>query len=144
MLEINTIFEKKAELLCNGLFLKENLVQHYLKQGIEIDFGRKGGAGPLGGRYFLFEDNTLVNVALWDNNDRTPLTLGEKKGDNFQIFNNKNKEIFADLRLVPNPDFYDPSYKTTDGIPMKKIALVHGIDCLSSTIYQKCVYWACG
>jgi radical SAM protein (TIGR04043 family) len=27
---------------------------------------------------------------------------------------------------------------------MKKIALVHGIDCLSSTIYQKCVYWACG
>jgi len=27
---------------------------------------------------------------------------------------------------------------------MKKIALVHGIDCLASTIYQKCVYWACG
>ena len=144
MLEINTIFEKKTELLCNGLFLNESLVEHYLKQGIEIDFGRKGGAGPLGGRYFLFEDKTSVNVALWDNNDRTPLTLGEKKGDNFQIFNNKNKELFADLRLVPNPDFYDPSYMTTDGIPMKKIALVHGIDCLSSTIYQKCIYWACG
>jgi radical SAM protein (TIGR04043 family) len=27
---------------------------------------------------------------------------------------------------------------------MKKIALVHGIDCLSSTIYQKCVYHGCG
>ena len=27
---------------------------------------------------------------------------------------------------------------------MKKIALVHGVDCLSSTIYQKCKYWACG
>ena len=144
MLEINTIFEKKAELLCNGLFLDKNLVKYYLKQGIEIDFGRKGGAGPLGGRYFLFEDKTLVNVALWENNNRTSLVLGEKKGNNFQIFNNKNNEIFADLRLIPNPDFYDPSYKTTDGIPMRKIALVHGIDCLSSTIYQKCVYWACG
>ena len=144
MLEINTIFEKKTELLCNGLFLDESLVEHYLKQGIEIDFGRKGGAGPSGGRYFLFEDNTLVNVALWDNSDRTPLVLGEQKGANFQIFNNKNEEVFADLRLVKNPDFYDPSYMTTDGIPMKKIALVHGIDCLSSTIYQKCVYWACG
>jgi radical SAM protein (TIGR04043 family) len=27
---------------------------------------------------------------------------------------------------------------------MKKVALVHGIDCLASTIYQKCMYWACG
>jgi radical SAM protein (TIGR04043 family) len=27
---------------------------------------------------------------------------------------------------------------------MRKIALVHGIDCLASTIYQKCKYWACG
>ncbi len=144
MLGITSIFEKKTELLCNGLFLDENLVEHYLKQGIEIDFGRKGGAGPSGGRYFLFEDNTLVNVALWNNSKLTPLVLGEKKGRSFQIINNKNKEAFADLRLVPNPDYYDPSCITSDGIPMKKIALVHGIDCLSSTIYQKCVYWACG
>jgi len=144
MFEINSIFEKKTELLCNGLFLDENLVELYLKQGIEIGFGRKGGAGPSGGRYFLFKDNTLVNVALWDNSKRTPLVLGEQKGRYFQIINSKSNEVFADLRLVPNPDYYDPSYITTDGIPMKKIALVHGIDCLSSTIYQKCVYWACG
>jgi hypothetical protein len=77
MLEITSIFEKKTELLCSGLFLDENLVEYYLKQGIEIDFGRKGGAGPSGGRYFIFEDNTLVNVALWDNNKRTPFILGE-------------------------------------------------------------------
>lgn len=144
MLETNEIFEKKAELLCNGLFLNENLVEYYLKQGIEIDFGRKGGAGPLGGKYFLFEDNTLVNIALWDDIDRTPLVLGEKIGKKFQILNSRSKEKFVELSLVPNPEFYNPSYKTTDGVAMKKIALVHGIDCLSSTIYQKCVYWACG
>jgi radical SAM protein (TIGR04043 family) len=46
--------------------------------------------------------------------------------------------------LVPYPKYYDPTYKTSDGIPMKKIALVHGLDCLSSTIYQRCIYWACG
>jgi radical SAM protein (TIGR04043 family) len=45
---------------------------------------------------------------------------------------------------VQNTKYYNPEYLTTDGIPMKKIALVHGLDCLSSTIYQKCIYWACG
>ena len=27
---------------------------------------------------------------------------------------------------------------------MKKVALVHGIDCLASTVFQKCIYLACG
>ncbi|MHA1931445.1 MAG: radical SAM protein [Promethearchaeota archaeon] len=48
------------------------------------------------------------------------------------------------MKLIQNPHFYNPEYTTSDGTPMKKIALVHGIDCLASTIYQKCVYWGCG
>ncbi|MFX1586347.1 MAG: hypothetical protein ACFFDL_17560, partial [Promethearchaeota archaeon] len=62
MIDNYTAFIKKTELLCKGLYLDEDLINHYKKQGIEIDFGRKGGAGPLGGRYFLFENGVLTNA----------------------------------------------------------------------------------
>jgi radical SAM protein (TIGR04043 family) len=143
MIDIHTVFEKKTELLVKGLYLDENLQNSYLRQGIDLNFGRKGGAGPLGGRYFLFEDNTLVNVVLWDNPQRTNLNLTKKEGEYFSIKDVFSKNVF-NLRLVPNPQYYDPAFLTSDGIPLKKIALVHGIDCLASTIFQKCVYWSCG
>jgi hypothetical protein len=144
MIDANTAFEKKTELLCKGLYLDNALIDHYTNQGIEIDFGRRGGAGPLGGRYFLLENQTLVNVALWDKKEKTNLYLGEKDKEYFHVYDGENNEFFCKLKLVPNPKYYDPSYTTSDGIPMRKIALVHGIDCLSSTIYQRCIYWACG
>ena len=142
MIDIDAILKKKTELLCKGIFLEKGLIEHYKSQGIEINFGRKGGAGPLAGRYFLFEDNTLVNVALWDNNERTNLVLKEKQDDFFQIFDNKQNDMFCKLKLVDNPKFYNS--KTPDGVDMKKIALIHGVDCLATTIYQKCVYWSRG
>ncbi|TFG02540.1 MAG: radical SAM protein [Promethearchaeota archaeon] len=143
MIDAETALEIKTELLCKGLYLKDSLKKHYQEQG--ITYGRKGGAGPLGGRYFLLEDDeTLVNVALWDDSERTNLLLSEKKGGYFIIQNTENQKPLFNLKLVPNPRYYDPKYKTSDGIPMKKIALVHGVDCLASTIYQKCKYWACG
>ncbi|MFX1571437.1 MAG: radical SAM protein [Promethearchaeota archaeon] len=143
MINIQTAFEKKTELLCKGLYLDDVLIDHYKSQGIEIDFGRKGGAGPLGGRYFLLEDNsTLINVALWNNPQKTSLRLGEKKDGFFDVYDKNTGAYFGKLKLVENPQFYNST--TSDGIEMKKIALVHGIDCLASTIYQKCIYWACG
>jgi radical SAM protein (TIGR04043 family) len=143
MIDAETALIQKTELLCKGLYLEKELVAKYKEQGIEIDFGRKGGAGPLGGRYFILEDNkTLVNVALWDKKEKTSLILREKKGDFFEVYDNTKDRFFGKLKLVENPKFY--SHKTTEGIEMRKIALVHGVDCLASTIYQKCIYWACG
>ncbi|UCD00605.1 MAG: radical SAM protein [Promethearchaeota archaeon] len=145
MIDIETALKLKTELLCKGLFLDNNLIPQYKEQGIEIDFGRKGGAGPSGGRYFLLEDeSTLINIALWNTPNRTELSLKEIKDGYFSVFNENSKKFFGNLKLIQNPRFYSPEFKTSDGIPMKKIALVHGIDCLASTIYQKCVYWACG
>jgi radical SAM protein (TIGR04043 family) len=144
MQDKKSVFQQKTELLCKGLYLDKNLRDFYRQQGINIDFGRKGGAGPLGGRYFLFDDETLVNVALWDDKKKTNLVLGEKEGDYFTIKDESNNSIYSRLKLVSEPHYYSPDYITTDGIPMKKIALVHGVDCLASTIYQKCKYWACG
>ncbi len=138
-------FELKTELLCKGLYLDENLIPHYKNQGIEIDYGRKGGAGPSGGKYFILEDGvTLVNVALWNTPEKSDLVLKENINGYFEIYNRTKEKNFGKLKLVMNPRFYSPEFKTSDGIEMKKIALVHGTDCLSSTIYQKCKYWACG
>jgi radical SAM protein (TIGR04043 family) len=145
MIDIETALNQKTELLCKGLFLDKKLIPLYKEQGIQIDFGRKGGAGPSGGRYFLLEDElTLVNVALWNTPNRTQLFLKEINDSSFTVFNEKSNEFFGNLKLIQNPRFYSPEFITSDGIPMKKIALVHGIDCLASTIYQKCIYWACG
>ena len=144
MIDDYTVFIKKTELLSKGIYLDAASINHYKSLGIDLDFGRKGGAGPLGGRYFLFENGTLVNVALWDNPNRSHLTIGDTEGAFIHIINREDNKIFCKLRLVKNPDYYQPEYKTSDGISMKKIALVHGVDCLASTIYQKCTYWACG
>ncbi|TXT58012.1 MAG: FO synthase subunit 2 [Promethearchaeota archaeon] len=142
-MNFKTCLKKKTELLSKGVFLKPELMEYYKKEG--ISFGRKGGAGPLGGRYFLLEDNeTLVNVALWDSPKNTNLTLNKKEGGFFRVQNSKADKAFGKIKLVKNPDFYDPHYKTSEGIPMRKIALVHGIDCLATTVYQQCKYWACG
>ena len=145
MIDSEALLQQKTELLCKGLYLDENLIPHYKNQGIDIDYGRKGGAGPSGGKYFIFEDlKTLVNVALWRNQDKTDLILKENNDGYFEIYNRKKKANFGKLKLVQNPHYYSPEFKTSDGIEMKKIALVHGTDCLSTTIYQKCAYWACG
>jgi radical SAM protein (TIGR04043 family) len=144
MIDSHTAFVKKTEILCKGLYLDENLIDHYKNQGIEISYGRKGGAGPLGGRYFLFENGAIVNAALWNDPQKTNLTIKENTNGYFEIYDTIKKIEHSRLKLIPNPRYYDPEYKTSDGIPMKKIALVHGIDCLSSTIYQKCVYHGCG
>ncbi len=145
MINQETVLSQKTELLCKGLYLDNSLIPQYREQGINIDFGRKGGAGPSGGRYFLLEDgSSLVNVALWNTPNNRELFLKDYKNGYFEVFNEKNKESFGRLKLIQNPRFYSPNFKTSDGIPMKKIALVHGIDCLASTIYQKCVYWGCG
>ena len=144
MLDNYTAFVKKTEILCKGLYLDENLIDHYRKQGIEISYGRIGGAGPLGGRYFLFENRAIVNAALWSDPQKSNFVVKESVDGYFKIYDNKNKIEHSRLKLVQNPHYYNPGYITTDGTPMKKIALVHGIDCLSSTIYQKCVYQGCG
>ncbi|MHA1292318.1 MAG: radical SAM protein [Promethearchaeota archaeon] len=144
MIDIHKILKKKTELLCKGVFLDKKYVEQYNKEGIEISFGRKGGAGPLGGRYFLFEDDkTIVNVALWDDRKKSNLVLQAKNSGQFEILDERENGVFLKkINLIPEPKFYNLT--TTDGILMKKIALVHGLDCLASTIYQKCKYWGCG
>ncbi|MFO8017848.1 MAG: hypothetical protein R6U96_04380 [Promethearchaeia archaeon] len=130
------ILRKKTELLVKGVNVSHDLLKH-------LDFVRKGGAGPLNGKYFLLDaDKTLANVPLWnEKSSHSDLYLKYSGGSMFEVFDEKNK-LFDRIELIESPAFYE--LETSDGIPMKKIALMHGIDCLASTIYQKCKHWSCG
>lgn len=142
-MDAHTILRQKTDLLCNGLYLDEKLIDLYKKHGINIDFGRKGGAGPSGGRYFYLKGTkSLINIALWNDPKKTRLVLKEYEDGFFKVYDAREKGHFGKLKLIQPPKFYDQ--KTSDGTEMKKVALVHGQDCLASTIYQKCVYWGCG
>ena len=122
------LFKLKIELLCKGAKLDTN-----------VNRGRRAGAGPAGGRYIILPCDFRVNVALWGNFiKKSPLKIQEVDGDFFLYRQNgKNKTNFP-ITFVSKPKFY--SKKTSDGIPMWKVALLHGTDCLATTISQKCIY----
>ena len=119
--------EKKLELLCHGAKIEVSFVK-----------GRKSGAGPAGGASYLLENGSAVNLPLWTK---------ETNGSNFilreiedkSIIYTKNGDQFLTLKKIPDPKFY--SLQTSDGISMKKIALLHGKDCLATTLFQRCFYW---
>lgn len=118
----------KVELLCGGA-----------KLGSEIDRGRKAGAGPAGGRCLLLPGGFCVDVALWGSfTEESPWKLNERNGRFF--LSRETWEV--PVEVVPRPNFY--SKTTSDGTPMWKVALLHGRNCLATTVYQKCVYWTTG
>jgi radical SAM protein (TIGR04043 family) len=102
--------------------------------------GRRGGAGPVGGRYFLLPNGRICGV---------PIRVG-KQADLFgsaSLEPTDNPKVWLyngliELSEVPRPDFYD--MKTADGIPYSSIALLHGDRTLATTIYQACRYWTQG
>ena len=119
----------KIELLCRGARASGN-----------IDPGRKGGAGPTGGRHFTLPDETCVEIPLQGRFvENSPYSLVQVDG-NWRV--TRGTRLLAEVKPVPRPRFYEKS--TSDGTLMRKIAVLHGKDCLASTVYSKCVYWSSG
>ena len=99
--------------------------------------GRSGGAGPAEGRAFLLDDipvNVPIRAAYTKN---SPYSLTEGKKGSYALL--KEGCPMATTRVVPAPLFYDHVYE--DDIPFQKIALLHGKDCLATTVLQKCANW---
>jgi len=117
----------KIELLCRGARTEESL-----------DSGRKGGAGPTGGRYFTLTDETCIEIPLQAKFvEKSPFRLIETN-ENWRVLRGNEEPV--ELKLIPKPRFYDR--KTSDGTPMNKVAIIHGKNCLASTVYSKCIYWS--
>ncbi len=113
----------KVDLLCLGARVS----------GVEK--GRKAGAGPAAGGMFIF-GNTIANVPTqsWFV-AHSPYTLEVENGT--YILKRAGERI-TDVRF-PTTKFHE--LRTKDGIPYYKIALLHGMDCLATTVIQTCVYW---
>ncbi len=115
-----------------------------LTQGVQLpskeDSGRQGGAGPTFGRYFLIADEVLVNAPVRRGQLAKrfqALHLEPLPNGNFRI--RDFPTIFPEIQPIPAPQFY--AQQLPDGTPMSHIALVHGINCLGSTIVQHCDYF---
>ena len=124
-----SLFKLKTELLCKGV-----------KAENSIEKGRVAGAGPAGGRYLVLPNNSVVNAPLQPLFvDRSDISL---RGLDSQWSLFKNGEKITDVKLIASPKFY--SRKTQSGQAMYKIALLHGKDCLATTLLQRCVHWSNG
>lgn len=128
-MDAEEILRLKVRLLTEGAVLSEG---EYT--------GRKGGAGPVGGRYFILPNGRSVGIPI-------------RSGEQAKIFNSATLKRTEDpeiwlydnsvrMKPVPRPKFYD--LKTADGIPYSQLALLHGDRTLATTIYQSCRYWSHG
>ncbi len=103
---------------------------------------RTGGAGPTLGQYFLI-NSSVVNAPVRSAENALQfhaLALEKISENKYQIPNFEGKTITIDA--VEKPQFYQ--MQLADGTPMSHIALVHGVDCLATTIIQHCAYFDSG
>lgn len=97
---------------------------------------RAVGAGPAEGGTIIVRDIPVSVPARNPYISCSPYTI-EKVNGVYLLYKNE-QEIFP-IQVVPKPKFYD--FVTRDGIGYKKIALLHGKDCLATTVFQRCKYW---
>ncbi len=101
--------------------------------------GRSGGAGPADGRAVLFEGipkNVPIAAAY---TAESPYSLILRDGE--FLLTVGGEELFA-VEVVPEPEFY--SLADENGVGYRKIALLHGTDCLACTVIQRCRFWRTG
>jgi radical SAM protein (TIGR04043 family)/putative N-acetyltransferase (TIGR04045 family) len=113
-----------TELQSLGLRIQEGLLQ------------RNGGAGPAEGGTIVIHGQAVSIPVSGHYVAHSPYTL--KRTENlYRIF--KNGEFRSTVELVSRPAFYER--QTPEGVPYKKIALLHGRDCLATTVLQTCDHW---
>ena len=122
--------------------MNKDLIAELLSAGIRVPDsirGRKGGAGPADGRAFLL-NGLAVNIPIAAPYVAdSPFQL-RSHGEGYALL--KNGTEIGSIDIVPVPHFYDG--QTDDGIGYSQIALLHGKDCLATTVNQRCVHWQTG
>ncbi|MHA1310449.1 MAG: radical SAM protein [Candidatus Helarchaeota archaeon] len=103
--------------------------------------GRRSGAGPAGGRFLRLAKDIIANVPTWPKFVKESIFELRYEDNEFEIWR-EGKELVK-VELIPSRyDYYDK--KTSNNIIMRKIALIHGEDCLATTVNQRCYYWRTG
>jgi radical SAM protein (TIGR04043 family)/putative N-acetyltransferase (TIGR04045 family) len=97
---------------------------------------RCGGAGPAEAGTIILEGKPVSLPVGMSYVKDSPYTL---ERDREQLLLLKNGGVVGPAALVPRPKFY--SRTTVEGIAFNRIALLHGQDCLATTILQSCANW---
>ena len=113
-----------TELQSLGLRIQEGLLQ------------RKGGAGPAEGGTIVIHGQAVSIPVSGYYLPHSPYTL-KRTENRYRIYN--NGEFRCTVELVSRPAFY--KLQTPEGVSFKKIALLHGRDCLATTVLQTCDHW---
>lgn len=103
--------------------------------------GRKGGAGPSEGITLLLsqegmEVSATVPFYSWYVKF-SPYKIVERDGK-LNLFKN-GIPLPVEVKIPEEPRYY--SMSTEEGVPLWKIALLHGRDCLGTTLFQRCMRW---
>lgn len=115
------------------------IMSELLIRGVQIPWEvqkRNGGAGPAEGCTLLIGDKP-ANVPVNSSYARNSSYSLQKKSSGLTLY--KDSIPLFPVEIVGRPDYYN--HMTDDGIAYHKIALLHGKDCLATTVFQRCIYW---
>ena len=138
-----SLFMQKCLLLCRGVNVVPSLEEKFQQFNLSLNKGRKGGAGPAGGRYFCYND-TVVNIPLYYTSlipsfyDWTDIDTDLK----CTFIDSTGQYAFDTFSLIDLPKFYNQ--KSSENIPFYKIGLIHSRNVFSTTVHQKCCHWETG
>ncbi len=98
--------------------------------------GRRSGAGPAEGRALIIEGQAVNASISSPYASSSPYVLQEKP-DVYTLY--RHGDSIVPVTLAPEPEWY--ARQTASGIDYRHIALLHGADCLASTVFQECHHW---
>ncbi len=98
--------------------------------------GRRGGAGPAEGGGLVVGGRAVSAPTSSPFVSRSPYHL-EMAGDQPVLMYRGSPLV--PVELVAPPGFYQG--RTPEGVPYFRIALLHGRDCLATTLLQRCRHW---
>jgi len=107
--------------------------------GVRVGNGvlqRQGGAGPADAGTLLIHGKAVSVPTASPFVTASPYAL---KAEDDQVLLCKEERPLCPVEAVPRPSFYDRT--TGDGTPCFKIGLLHGKDCLATSVLQTCIYW---
>nr|WP_281432168.1 MSMEG_0568 family radical SAM protein [Desulfatitalea alkaliphila] len=120
----------------------KEIVRDILSLGVRVPAsvtGRKSGAGPAEGRALII-GGIAVNAPISSSYAAlSPYSLRDD-GDNYVLC--REDQPLLPVDIVPEPRFY--LHRNREGIAYRKIALLHGRDCLATTVLQSCRHWRKG
>jgi len=107
--------------------------------GVRVGKGllqRLGGAGPADAGSLIMNGRAVSVPTGSPYVSGSPYSLRAEEG---RVLLCKDGNAVLPVEMTPRPRFYDRT--TGDGTACSTVALLHGKDCLATSVLQTCIYW---